>query len=148
MWSRQKVKEFTFEIKSTLTYDVGIDNYILVFHSTAKEGNNTFVVKTRFEPKKSGWDGSIQKIYIGIKPNLTANVLYLYTINSLVLPIQVLPPVSLYIPELILHNVSTQQTRHLNLHEHNKRRLFTNPPLKSFHTKRPSYKSSSLFTIC
>lgn len=63
MWSRQKVKEFTFEIKSTLTYNVGTDNYIFVFHSTAKEGNNTlFVVKTRFEPKKSGWDGSIQKI--------------------------------------------------------------------------------------
>lgn len=51
MWSRQKVKVFTVEIKSTLTYNVGTDNYIFVFHSTAKEGNNTFVVKTRFKPK-------------------------------------------------------------------------------------------------
>lgn len=51
MWSRQKVKGFTVEIKSTLTYNVGANNYNFVFHSTAKEGNNTFVVKTRFEPK-------------------------------------------------------------------------------------------------
>lgn len=76
MWSRQKVKEFTFEIKSTLTYKFGTDNYIFVFHSAAKERNNTFLVQTRIEPKSSGWDGLIKKIYINIKLNLTLNVLY------------------------------------------------------------------------
>lgn len=70
------------------------------------------------------------------KAELESQVLYLYAINSLVLPIQVLPPVSLYFPELIRHNVTTQQTRHLNLHEH-KQKTFVLP---THHLKRPTHQ--------